>query len=239
MKLLPLIELDHIVKLYKTGDVEETVLKGISLQVNQGEMIAIVGISGSGKSTLMNIIGLLDRPTTGSYYLLGKNMFEVSVKELSVIRNQTIGFVFQSFFLLPRLTVLQNVGLPLTYRELPEQEINERAHVVLQRVGIDHLSQRRPRELSGGQQQRAAIARALVGQPTIILADEPTGALDSKIGQEIMELFIQLNQIDKNTMIIITHDINIARQCQRIVQIQDGSIVTSTISDSMGQRGTA
>src|SRR3990167_2566219 len=124
MKLLPLIELDHIVKLYKTGDVEETVLKGISLQVNQGEMIAIVGISGSGKSTLMNIIGLLDRPTTGSYYLLGKNMFEVSVKELSVIRNQTIGFVFQSFFLLPRLTVLQNVGLPLTYRELPEQEIN-------------------------------------------------------------------------------------------------------------------
>lgn len=197
------------------------------MSINTSEMVAIVGTSGSGKSSLMNIIGLLDKPSTGQYYLDGKDMSQIMTKELSIIRNQKIGFIFQSFFLLPRLSVLQNVGLPLTYREMDEPLINEHAHASLQRVGIDHLAYRYPRELSGGQQQRVAIARALVGNPSVILADEPTGALDSKIGQDIMNLFIQLNQIDKNTIIIITHDLRIAKQCPRNITIQDGLIVTS------------
>lgn len=221
-----LIRLTDITKSYYRGDVKNTVLKGISLGINTSEMVAVVGTSGSGKSSLMNIIGLLDKPSTGQYYLDGQDMSHVMAQQLSIIRNQKIGFIFQSFFLLPRLSVVQNVGLPLTYREMDEQDIEERAHASLQRVGIDHLANRYPRELSGGQQQRVAIARALVGKPSVILADEPTGALDSKIGQDIMNLFLQLNQIDKNTIVIITHDLKIAQQCSRSITIQDGLIVT-------------
>lgn len=223
--MLSLIEFKNIIKTYVRGEVENTVLKGINLKIATSELVAIVGASGSGKSSLMNIAGLLDQPTSGDYLLNGRNMIDISAKELSFIRNQQIGFIFQSYFMLPRLTILQNVGLPLTYREMSEKNIDEAAHQALGRIGIDHLSYRYPRELSGGQMQRAAIARALVGKPSVIFADEPTGALDSKVGQEIMNLFVQLNQIDKSTLVIITHDNKLASQCPRIIQIQDGLII--------------
>lgn len=219
-----LIELHKITKVYQRGKVQTTVLHGIDMQINQGELVAIVGTSGSGKSTIMNIIGLLDRQTTGEYWLDGKNIASLNISELAHIRNQKIGFIFQSFFLLPSLTVLGNVGLPLTYQELDPREIDLRAHQVLKRVGLDHIAPRYPNELSGGQQQRVAIARALVSKPSVILADEPTGALDSKIGQEIMDLFTQLHELDKNTIIIITHDQRIADQCTRTIRIHDGQI---------------
>jgi putative ABC transport system ATP-binding protein len=223
--LLSLIELKNISKTYFRGDVKNTVLKGVDLSIATSELLAIVGTSGSGKSTLMNIVGLLDIPSAGDYWLNGRDMTTISAHELSIIRNQQIGFIFQSYFMLPRLSILQNVGLPLTYREMNEKLIDEEAHNALGRVGIDHLAHRYPRELSGGQMQRAAIARALVGKPNVILADEPTGALDSKVGQEIMDLFVQLNQVDKNTIVIITHDNKLAKQCPRIIKIQDGLIV--------------
>lgn len=225
MKLSSLIELKNIVKTYQTGSVSQTVLHEINLSVKENEFLAIVGASGSGKSTLMNIIGLLDKPTSGQYFLNGKDMSLISAKEIAMVRNHQIGFVFQAFFLLPRLSALENVGLPLSYRELHKDIIREHAYHALQRVGIEHLAHRYPKELSGGQQQRVAIARALVGKPHVILADEPTGALDSKIGQGIMELFIQLNQLDKNTIIIITHDIKIAQQCRRTIEIEDGRLI--------------
>lgn len=217
-----LIELNNITKSYRSADVDTTVIRGISLTIKATELVAIIGSSGSGKSSLMNIIGLLDTPTSGQYRLNQQNVCELSAAQIAHIRNKKIGFIFQSFFLLPRLTVLENVGLPLEYRNLKSTTIKEQAHQALQRVGLNHLSHRYPKELSGGQQQRIAIARALVGNPEVILADEPTGALDSKVGQEIMALFIQLNKLDKNTIIIITHDSKIAAQCQRIIQIQDG-----------------
>lgn len=201
-------------------------LQGINLTIYTSELVAIVGTSGSGKSSLMNIIGLLDKPSTGEYILNGQNMTTINVKDVSLIRNQMIGFIFQSYFMLPKLSILENVGLPLIYREMNDSLIDSHAHSSLQRVGIDHLAHRYPNELSGGQLQRAAIARALVGKPSVILADEPTGALDSKVGQEIMNLFIQLNKLDKNTLVIITHDIKIANQCSRIIRIQDGQLLS-------------
>lgn len=225
MNLSSLIELKNVTKSYRSGLVITPVLHGINLTVQQGELLAVVGASGSGKSTLMNIIGLLDKPTAGKYILNGQEMGQASESELPPIRNQMIGFIFQQFILLPHFNILENVSLPLTYRVIDEKESIELAHLSLKRVGLDHLSHRFPRELSGGQQQRVAIARALVGKPSVILADEPTGALDSKIGQSIMDLFIQLNEMDKNTIIIITHDNKIAEQCQRIIRIQDGLIV--------------
>lgn len=217
-----LINLKDITKSYYAGESVNTVLHGISLEINTSELVAIIGTSGSGKSSLMNIIGLLDKATTGDYLLEGQDINRVTAKQLSIIRNERIGFIFQAYFMLPKLSILQNVGLPLTYRELSTQYIDEQAHLSLQRIGIDHLAQRYPRELSGGQLQRVAIARALVGKPSVILADEPTGALDSKVGQEIMDLFIQLNKVDKNTLILITHDPKIAKQCPRVIRIQDG-----------------
>ncbi len=220
-----LINLQNITKSYYSGENKNTVLHGVSLTIHSSELVAIVGTSGSGKSSLMNIIGLLDKPTSGDYLLNGQNTANVSVKNLALIRNQMIGFIFQAYFMLPKLTILQNVGLPLTYREMSDSLLNEYAHKSLQRVGIDHLSHRYPNELSGGQLQRAAIARALVGKPSIVLADEPTGALDSKVGQEIMDLFVKLNTLDKNTIIIITHDIKIAQQCPRVIRIQDGLLI--------------
>ena len=217
-----LINLKDITKSYYAGESVNTVLHGISLEINASELVAIIGTSGSGKSSLMNIIGLLDKSTTGDYLLEGQDINKVTAKQLSIIRNERIGFIFQAYFMLPKLTILQNVGLPLTYRELNSKYIDEQSHLSLQRIGIDHLANRYPRELSGGQLQRVAIARALVGKPSVILADEPTGALDSKVGQEIMDLFIQLNKIDKNTLILITHDPKIAQQCPRVIRIQDG-----------------
>lgn len=221
-----LIELENVTKVYKLGDNEFHALKGVDFQLSSGEMTAIVGVSGSGKSTLMNILGFLDRCTTGSYHFQNKDVSDLNENELATIRNQKIGFVFQSFFLLQRSTALQNVMLPLFYRETPEAEAKERALAMLSKVGVEHLAHHRPNQLSGGQQQRVAIARALVTNPDLILADEPTGALDSQTGDEVMQLFHNLNQKEHRTIIIITHDKEISRRCRRVVTIKDGRIQT-------------
>lgn len=221
----PLIKLSHITKTYRSGEVTQTVLKGVDLEIFPSEQVAIMGASGSGKSTLMNIIGMLDIPTSGEYILNTKPVSSLTADERADVRNQTIGFVFQSFFLLPRLTILENVGLPLYYRCTPEAEANERALIVLKKVELDNFANRKPNQLSGGQQQRVAIARALVGNPTFILADEPTGALDSATGQMIMNTFIELNRKDHVTIVIITHDPHVAEQCQRVLHIQDGKFI--------------
>lgn len=220
-----MIKLQQVSKIYHTGDQDQAALADINLSITAGEMVSIMGASGSGKSTLMNIIGLLDKPTTGRYALKDHEVSTLTDDERAFYRNRFIGFVFQSFFLLPRLNALKNVGLPLIYRGLATDEINQRARQMLEKVGMDNRAMHLPNQLSGGQQQRVAIARALIVEPAIILADEPTGALDSKIGQSIMDLFSQLNQQEKTTIIIVTHDAKIAHQCQRAVLIADGRIV--------------
>lgn len=221
---MPIIELRQISKNYQVGTNQIKVLENINFQLNAGERVAIMGASGSGKTTLMNILGLLDHPSTGQYFLNGQEVDYLTEDERAALRNRTIGFVFQAFFLLPRLSILQNIGLPLHYRHCDKNEINTRAQAMLAKVGLAHLAQNKPNQLSGGQQQRAAIARALIGNPAVILADEPTGALDSHTGQRIMDLFRELNEKENVTIIIVTHDAKIAEQCQRIVHIQDGQI---------------
>ena len=219
-----MINLVNIHKTYKIGPVAVEILKGVNLSIKEGELISIVGQSGCGKSTLMNIIGLLDTPSSGSYQLEDRQVGDLSDNELSEFRNKKIGFVFQQFNLLSRLTALQNVGLPLVYRGTPERERNRLARQMLDKVGMLNRQAHRPTELSGGQQQRVAIARALVGSPSIILADEPTGALDERVGQEIMDLFVQLNREEGITIFIITHDMAIARQCNGFVKMKDGVV---------------
>lgn len=221
----PLIELKEIIKQFNIAETTTTILHGISLSIAHGEMVAIMGASGSGKSTTMNIIGLLDRATQGQYWLNGKNVSTLDEDSMAEIRNLTIGFVFQQFYLLPRLTAWQNVELPLSYRSLSKAEIKQRVAAVLEKVGMSDRMHHRPSELSGGQQQRVAIARALVGEPQLILADEPTGALDSHTSEEVMNLFTHLNQQEGRTIVIITHDKEVARACQRIITISDGKII--------------
>lgn len=221
---LPFISMKNMIKKYQIGDVENTVLKAISLDVCAGDMMAIVGASGSGKSTLMNIIGLLDKATSGQYYLDQRDIATLSTDEQATYRNKHIGFVFQQFNLLPRFNALQNVSLPLFYRDLPLPEIEQAAHHALKRVGMGAYHHHKPNQLSGGQQQRVAIARALVGEPRVILADEPTGALDSQTGTEIMQLFLSLHQ-EGRTLILVTHDEHIASQCQRQITLADGNII--------------
>jgi len=201
------------------------VLKQVDFELHAGELLAIMGASGSGKTTLMNIIGLLDRPSAGNYLLEGKEVSGLTDDARAHIRNQSIGFVFQSFFLLPRLSALQNVGLPLIYRGIHGDELIKRSSFELSKVGMSEHVEHKPNELSGGQQQRVAIARALVGSPKVILADEPTGALDSATGEEVMGLFKNLNKKDKTTIVIVTHDPLVAEQCQRIVHIKDGRVI--------------
>ncbi len=220
-----MLELIDIRKTYKVGPVDVEVLKGVSLEVEKGEFLSVMGTSGCGKSTLMNIIGMLDKPTSGTHILEGKEVGNLNDNEISSIRNNRIGFVFQAFYLLSRLTALENVGVPLIYRGMKKSEIRRRAYEFLKKVGMDERAQHKPNELSGGQQQRVAIARALAGEPSIILADEPTGALDTQVGKDIMELFIDLNSEQGITVIIITHDPKIAQQCKRSVRMQDGVIV--------------
>ncbi|WP_244147314.1 ABC transporter ATP-binding protein [Desulfonatronovibrio hydrogenovorans] len=221
---MSLIAMKQIFKSYQMGPVKVSVLNGVDLEVRAGELLAIVGTSGCGKSTLMNIMGFLDLPDSGRYLLNGQETSALSDRELSTIRNQKIGFVFQQFNLLPKLTALENVCLPLIYRGVREKEQVEKARENLALVDMDDRRHHKPSELSGGQQQRVAIARALCGQPAIILADEPTGALDTRVGQDIMDLFLQLNRQKKVTMVIITHDPKIAAQCQRKVHMQDGTV---------------
>lgn len=220
------IDLQSIVKVYRIGTKEVPVLNNINLKIYKGEMVAIMGASGSGKSTLMNMIGLLDQPTSGKYFLQGKDVTTCTSTELSQLRNQLIGFVFQSFYLLPRLTVIENVELPLHYRKFREDEVALRAEKILEKLSMKNYSSYKPSQLSGGQQQRVAIARALITNPLMILADEPTGSLDSNMGGKIMDLFVQLNQHEKVTIVIITHDERVANRCKRILHIQDGELLS-------------
>lgn len=222
---MSLIRMDQIRKSYQMGPVEVSVLKGVDLEINHKDLLAVVGTSGCGKSTLMNILGFLDIPDSGFYYLEGRETSSLSDNELSAIRNEKIGFVFQQFNLLSRLTAIDNVCLPLVYRGMREKDRLERARETLDLVGMDDRRNHRPSELSGGQQQRVAIARALSGNPAIVLADEPTGALDIKVGQDIMDLFLELNSKNHITMIIITHDPGIAAQCKRKVNMRDGIMI--------------
>lgn len=220
-----LIKLQQVTKIYQLGGTEFAALNGVDLEISHGEMTAIVGVSGSGKSTLMNIIGFLDQCTKGRYFFNDIDVSRLTGDELATIRNQKIGFVFQSFFLLQRSNALQNVMLPLFYRGTPQAEAKERAMRMLDKMGVGHLALNKPNQLSGGQQQRVAIARALVGNPDVILADEPTGALDTQTGNEVMELFINLNRQEGRTIVIITHDKEVSRRCQRVVTIKDGRIL--------------
>jgi putative ABC transport system ATP-binding protein len=219
-----MIELYDIYKIYKMGDTDVYALNGVTLRIEKNEFVAILGPSGSGKSTLMNIIGCLDTPTSGTYILDGKEVNKLSDNQLAEIRNSKIGFVFQQFNLIPQLTALENVELPLIYKGMPASKRHKLAKEALERVGLSDRIHHRPRQLSGGQQQRVAIARALVTDPSIILADEPTGNLDSKSGAEIMSIFKQLHS-QGSTIVLITHDNSIAQQARRIVRIQDGQII--------------
>lgn len=218
-----ILSMRNIIKAYQMGDEEQVILRGVNLKVYDGEFLSILGPSGSGKSTMMNIIGCLDTPTSGEYILSDRNVAELDETELAHIRNKEIGFIFQSFQLLPRLSALENVELPLIYKGIPPAERLETAERMLERVGLENKKKNYPRQLSGGQQQRVAIARALATNPTILLADEPTGALDQSTGHQVMSLFRELHE-EGRTIIMITHDVNISKNASRTVRILDGNL---------------
>jgi putative ABC transport system ATP-binding protein len=217
------VDATEITKVYTMGDVQVHALRGLSIQITAGEVLSIMGPSGSGKSTLMNILGCLDRPTSGEYYLDGESVADLGDDDLADIRNRKVGFVFQSFNLLPRATALANVELPLRYARNGRNR-RKRAKAALESVGLADRITHRPNELSGGEQQRVAIARALVNEPSIVMADEPTGNLDTKSGEEVMEILLQLNKERGTTLIIVTHDPEIAAYTQRVVNIRDGVV---------------
>jgi putative ABC transport system ATP-binding protein len=217
------IRIENLTRFYTIGEETVRALNGINLTIKKNEYVALMGPSGSGKSTLMNIIGCLDTPTSGEYFLNGPNVAQLSDSELAAIRNKEIGFVFQTFNLLPRLTALQNVALPLVYAGIPEAERLKKAKEVLEQVGLGNRITHKPNELSGGQRQRVAVARALVNHPSIILADEPTGNLDTKTSEEIMQLFDIIHQAG-NTIVLVTHEEDIALRAKRVVRMRDGIV---------------
>lgn len=222
-----LIEVKNLMKIYNPGENEVRALNDVSLQISRGEFVAVIGQSGSGKSTFMNMLGCLDVPTSGSYYLNGKDVAGLSDDELSEIRNKEIGFIFQGFNLIPNLTALENVELPLIYRNVPAAERHELSVASLKKVGLENRMDHKPSEMSGGQQQRVAIARALAAAPPVILADEPTGNLDSASSKEIIQILKSLHE-EGRTVILITHDNKIAASAKRVIRIMDGKIVSDT-----------
>jgi len=223
---MDLIRLEDIHKTYHLGEIDVPVLKGISMGIERGELVALMGVSGSGKTTLMNLLGCLDRPTSGRYWLDGEEVSRLSGDGRALVRNKKIGFVFQNFNLLPRTSALEQVMMPLSYtaEELPETEWRKRAKALLERVGLGERLDHEPSQLSGGQQQRVAIARALINNPPLVLADEPTGALDSRTSEEILRLFQQLNAEENITIVLVTHDPGVAGHAKRTIHIRDGLI---------------
>ena len=228
-----LIRLQDVYKIYKTGESEVHALDGVTLEICQGEFVAIVGASGSGKSTCMNIIGCLDLPTSGSYHLAGEDVLAMNDNAKAKLRNKTLGFIFQQYNLIPKLNLCENVELAMLYAGMSAGERHKRSLPLLEQVGLADKAQSVPNQLSGGQQQRVAIARALAGEPAVILADEPTGALDSQTGREVLDYLQQLNT-EGRTVVLITHDNSIARQAQRIVRLEDGKIVYDGPADGEG-----
>ena len=223
-----MIELHDLSKVYRTSDMETTALNNINLEISEGEFIAIMGPSGCGKSTLLNILGMLDTPNSGSYNFLGEDVANCSERELAIVRKQNIGFIFQSFNLIDELTVAENVELPLLYQKMPAKDRAERVQQVLERVNIAHRADHRPQQLSGGQQQRVAVARAVVTNPNLILADEPTGNLDTTNGEEVLNLLGQLNG-DGTTIIMVTHDQGHADHASRVVHMLDGRVLSENV----------
>ena len=227
-----LIEVKNVYKIYNPGENEVRALDGISVTIDHGEFVAIVGHSGSGKSTFMNMLGCLDTPTSGDYYLDGVNVAGMTDDELSDIRNKQIGFIFQGFNLIPSLTAQENVELPLVYRGMPAEQRRQLAEEALTRVGMEHRMNHRPSELSGGQQQRVAIARAIAARPPIIMAYEPPGNLETRSGEEVMKILHELNE-EGRTIVLITHDNDIARQATRAIRIIDGKVVSDTLASEL------
>lgn len=225
-----IVDLENVKKIYKLGEVEVYALRGISLKIYEGEFIAIVGKSGSGKSTCLNLIGCLDKPTSGRVKLVGKDITKLSENELAKIRGKTIGFVFQMFNLIPTLNTLENVMLPMIFQNVKKEERIRRAKEIIKLVGLEKRMFHKPNELSGGERQRVAIARALVNNPKLILADEPTGNLDSKSGRMIIDLLIKINKERKTTLVVVTHDYELASLAKRIIKLEDGKIVEEKIN---------
>jgi len=234
----PLISVESLTRVYRVGGEEVRALDGVSFEIRRGEWVAVVGQSGSGKSTLMNLIGALDTPSSGRYRINGRDVQGLSDDELADLRNNEIGFVFQTFQLLPRSTALANVELPLVYRGLPRRERREKAAQALEAVGLSNRTHHRPNELSGGQRQRVAIARALVGEPSLLLADEPTGNLDSATGEEIIRLFADLNRRG-HTILLVTHEPRLAARCPRALRLSDGKVVADGPGPDVAMTGPA
>jgi len=235
---MELIRLENLTKTYHVGELDVPVLKGISLSIDRGELVALMGVSGSGKTTLMNILGCLDRPSGGKYWLDGEEVSQISSDQRAVVRNRKIGFVFQSFNLLPRTSAIEQVMMPLTYTatHLSEREGHKRAEALLRRVGLGDRMDHEPSQLSGGQQQRVAIARSLINSPPLLFADEPTGNLDSKTSKEVLQMFQQLNAEEGITIILVTHDASVAATARRTIKIRDGLVEAGAYGEHESER---